>query len=408
MNEVDLALVIIGGLVLALGLFSNTLKRRTFLTEPLVALLIGIILGPAVLDVLDPARWGDEKIILEEAARLTLAIGLMAVALRLPPGYLFGHWKSLAVVLGLIMPLMWLASGLLVYLFVGLPLWVALLIGATVTPTDPIVATSIVTGPIAEEELPERLRHTISAESGANDGLAYPFLLLAVLFLTRPADEALMHWLTQVWLWEVAGAALFGALLGYVAGRLLTWSEEMGIIERHSFLAYTLALSLLTLGAGSLIGVEGIFAVFVAGLAFDTVVGGSERAEEEGVQEAVNQFFFIPIFALVGLTIPWQAWGELGWTGPLLAAAVLLLRRLPAVLVFAPLVGRLHDQRDALYFGWFGPIGVAALLYAMQAVRQTGQEEVWAITSLLICASVLAHGVTATPLTKLYGKRAAR
>ncbi len=279
-----------------------------------------------------------------------------------------------------------------------------MLAGAVVTPTDPIVSSAIVTGSVAERNLPDDVRHTISAESGANDGLAYPFVLLPILMLSRPPGEALLEWATRILLWEVLGAALFGALAGYAAGRLLEWAEAKRTVEETSFLAYTLALSLAVLGAGKLLGTDGILAVFVAGVAFDTAVRGGERQEEERVQEAVNRFFTLPIFVLLGLVLPWEGWAELGWRAPVLAAAVLLLRRLPALLALHPLLGRVRWIRPGLFMGWFGPIGVAALFYANFALGRTGHEEVWTVGSLLIAASVLAHGLTATPLTRLYGR----
>ncbi len=89
----------------------------------------------------------------------------------------------------------------------------------------------------------------------------------------------------------------------------------------------------------------------------------------------------------------------------LLAVAILLLRRLPAVLLLRPFLGRLRGIQDALFLGWFGPIGVAALFYAFLSLRQAGVEEPWIIGSLVICASILVHGCTAVPLAKLYGKQ---
>ncbi len=388
-----------------LGLLSGSI-RRSILSEPLVALLLGVLLGPAALNLLDPAGWGSQGAILEQAARLTLAISLMGVALRLPKREPLRGWRSLAVLLGLVMPLMWLVSGLLVYLILGVPLLVALLVGAVVTPTDPVVSSTIVTGELAEKNLPDRVRHTLSAESGANDGLAYPFVFLPILLLARPPEEALSHWLTHTLVWEVGVAVVFGALVGYGAGRLLEWAQGEGAMERTSFLAYTLALSLVVLGGAKLLGSDGILAVFVAGLAFDAAVSESDRAEEERVQEAVNRFFILPIFVLLGLTIPWEGWLELGWAGLLLALAVLLLRRLPAMLALKPLLGRVRGMRDALFLGWFGPIGVAALYYANLSVGEAGVKEAWVVGSLVICASILVHGLSATPLTKLYGRSA--
>lgn len=198
---------------------------------------------------------------------------------------------------------------------------------------------------------------------------------------------------------------LLGALMGYAAGRLLGWAEDRGNIEQPSYLAYTLALSLAVLGATKLLGTDGILAVFAAGVALNVAVDTEDENREERVQEAINRFFVLPVFVLLGLALPWQQWLDLGWSGPLLVAAVLLLRRLPAVLAVSPILSPAHGLRDALFVGWFGPVGVAALFYATLSLREVGFEEAWTVGSLMICASVLVHGVSAAPLTRLYGRR---
>lgn len=403
MQELYIGIVAIGGMVLVLGLCSDFLKR-TVLSAPMLALLFGIAMGPAGLGLLHPAEWGlpSDKL-LEEAARLTLAIGLMGIALRLPRTFVMRRWRDLSVLLVLVMPLMCLSVALLAYLLLGVSPLVALLIGAIVTPTDPIVATSIVTGKLAEANVPATVRHTLSAESGANDGLAFPLVLLPTSLLIFPVEQAWPYWIGRS-LWSVAGAVVLGATLGFVAGRLLHWAEAAGTMDKHSFLAYTVSLSLLAVGSAKLASVEALVAVFVAGIAFDQVVGGRERAEEENVQEAVNQFFTLPIFVLFGMLLPWDQWARLGWLAVALAAAILLLRRLPALLLLRPLLPALSDVRASAYAGWFGPIGVAALLYASMAKTRTGEELVWTVGSLVVFASLLVHGMTATPLTKLYGR----
>ncbi|GAA4400609.1 sodium:proton antiporter [Nibrella viscosa] len=403
MTELNTALVTVGSIVLGLGIFSRLLKR-TIVSIPLLALLCGILLGPQGLGLLHPAQWGKPEMILEQAARITIAIGLMGVALRLPPGFLTQHWRSLGVLLGLGMPLMWLSSSLLAYWVLGLPVLPALLVGAVVSPTDPIVASSIVTGQLATDTLPAHLRHTLSAESGANDGLAYPIVLLPVLLLTKPEGEVWGPWLGYVVLWEVGGALLFGVLLGAGAGYLLRWAEDRETVQENSFLAFSLALTLIVLGAAKLLGTDGILAVFAAGIAFDRIADTNERHEEERVQEAVNQFFTLPIFTLLGLLLPWEQWYRWGWRGMLLAGLVLLVRRLPFVLLLKPLLPDLRKRNDAFFLGWFGPIGVAALFYATLALRRTGYNEPWSIGSLLICASLVAHGVSAAPLVRWYSR----
>lgn len=398
MNQVHVALAVIGALVLALGLLSKPLERLP-LSAPLLALLLGVALGPQGLALLDPLQWSGYEALIEEAARLTIAIGLMAIALRLPPDYLARQWRSLAVMLLLAMPLMAAAGGALAAALLGMPLAVALLAGAVLCPTDPIVATSIVTGDLAERSLPERLRHLLLGESGGNDGLAFPLVWLPLVLLGGHGAE---RWLGHVLLWQVGGALAMGAALGYAGGRLLVRAERRDTIEVASFFAYTLALTLLVLGAAELARANGILAVFVAGIAFSRAVGRKERAQEERVQEAINGFFTLPIFVLIGLVIPWQEWAELGWRGAAFAVALLLLRRLPAVWLLYRLTPALGARRDALFAGWFGPIGVAALFYAVLAVRETGDERIWALATLAICASVLVHGVTASPFTRLY------
>ena len=405
LNVLYVSLATIGGLLLLLGMLGGVLKKRTPVSEPLLALLAGVLIGPAALGAIDLADLGDQTLILEEAALVTLGVALVGVALRLPVRYSSGNWRLLFVLLGVVMPLMWIAGGLLAYLILGVSFWVALLIGAIVTPTDPVVASSIVAGGVAERNLPASLRHAISSESGFNDGLALPFVVLPVLVLTEPPGEVLGHWLTQTVLLEIVAGAVLAALMGYAAGKTLRWAERKETMERTSLLTISLALSLTVLGATELLHLNGVLAAFVAGIVFNFAGSSDAKESQEEVQEAISRFFDLPIFVLLGMALPWKGWLELGWRGPLLVVAVLVLRRLPAVLVLRPLLGPLRGRlKDVLFLGWFGPIGAAALYYAAFSLKETGIEEAWVVGSLIICASVLVHGVSATPLTKLYGR----
>ncbi len=398
LSALYVSLAAIGGLLLLLGMLGGLLKERTPVSEPLIALIAGVLIGPAALGLLDLANLGNQTLILEEAALVTLGVALVGVALRLPVGYSSGNWRLLFVLLGLVMPLMWVAGGLLAYLILGVPFWVAVLIGAIVTPTDPVVASSIVGGGVAERNLPARLRHAISSESGFNDGLALPFVVLPVLVLTEPRGEVLGHWLTHTILLEIGAGAALAALIGYLAGKTLRWAERKETMEHSSLLTISLALSLTVLGVTELLHLNGVLAAFVAGIVFNFAGSSDAKESQEEIQEAISRFFDLPIFVLLGMALPWQGWLELGWRGPLLVVAVLVLRRLPAVLALRPLLGPLRVRtKDVLFLGWFGPIGAAALYYAAFSFRETGVEEAWVVGSLIICASVLVHGVSATP-----------
>ena len=404
MSSLNLALFFIGGLTLLLGLFAGFVEKRAYLSQPLLATLLGVAVGPAGLGVLDLADWGDPQGILEQVARLTVAVAVMAGALRLPSPYFRPNAGAMTLVLSVEMLGMWLVSGGLAYLLLGLPFWAAMLLGAVVTPTDPVLAGTIVTGGLAEEKVPARLRSFITAEAGANDGGAYPLVFLSVLMLQHPPGAALSEWLTHVLLWEVLAAVALGFVIGHVVGRLERWARDRDLLGKTSVLTVTIALSLFTLAAVKLVGSDGILAVFAAGVAYNRVVNKNDEVREENAQEAVNRLFTFPVFVFFGLSLPWAAWGELGLAGAALALGVLLLRRPPTLLLLSPFLKPLRGRADALFDGWFGPVGVAALFYATLAVHETGLEVVWEAASLVIFASVALHGVTATPFTKLLGR----
>jgi sodium/hydrogen antiporter len=393
----------IGSLVLALGLVSKWLEK-TPAPATLLALAAGVLLGPAALGLIDLAALGEQPVILERAARLVLGIGLLSVALRIPKQYPRRHWREMLTLISLGMLLMWAVSTAAVYAILGLPFWMAALIGAIVTPTDPIACAPIVTGPVAEQNLPERLRHAISFESGGNDGLSYLIVFLPFLLLTRPAGEALSHWLVHTLLYQVLVATLVGAALGYVAARLLRAAERRDLILDQWRLVYTAAMALVAIGVGKLIHSDEVLLVFAAGIVFTQVVPDADRKSEEQGQEAVNRFFSVPIFALLGTAIPWHGWAELRWEGVWLAVVILLLRRLPVLLLLRPLLPSVRGTAEALYLGWFGPIAVAAIYYAAMMEHRLGEPRVWHIVSLVVCASAVAHGVTAAPLTRALGR----
>lgn len=179
--------------------------------------------------------------------------------------------------------------------------------------------------------------------------------------LTRPTGEVLPYWLSHVVLWEVVAGAVLAALIGYVAGRTLVWAEFKETMERTSLLTVSLVLSVTVLGVTQLAGMNGVLAAFVAGVVFNATGSSDAKERQEDIQEAISRFFDLPIFVLLGMALPWERWVELGWGGLLFAVAVLLLRRMPAILSLRPLLGPLRGTKDLLSLGWFGPIGAAAL-----------------------------------------------
>ncbi|WP_420455453.1 cation:proton antiporter [Rubrivirga sp.] len=403
MTDLNIALVLIGGLVLVLSAVSDLLKQHG-VSDVLVALVLGVAVGPVGLGLLDPSAWGDGTVVLEEATRLAVGVGLMGAALRLPGGYFGATWRAHTVLVVGAMVGMWLTSSLLIAWILALPAPMALLIGAVVTPTDPVVASSIVTGTVAERNLPGRIPCLITAEAGLNDGLALPLVLLGIALVGGTGLESGVPAFIGQSLWQVGGAVAMGAALGTATAHLLVFAERRMLIERAGYLAIVVSLALLTLGSVRLVGSDGLLAVFVAGVAFGRVVPLSEREDAGTVAATVDLFFSLPVFTLIGMVLPWAAWAALGWHGVALALAVLVLRRLPVVLAIHRWVTPLRSVGDALFVGWFGPIGVAATFYAAHALRETGRETVFAVALLLVAASVVAQGLTATPLMRLYSR----
>lgn len=150
-ETINLVLVIIGGLVFFLGIISEVIKRLNF-SEPIAAMVLGVLLSSAVSGIFDLDVWSHK--LLEEIARLAVAVGVMGVALRVPSSYTRSHWRSVAVMLGITMPFRWIASSLLTYWITDFGFTIALLIGAIVTPTDPILTLPVVSGQLAEKKSP--------------------------------------------------------------------------------------------------------------------------------------------------------------------------------------------------------------------------------------------------------------
>lgn len=408
MDPFNLSLAVIAATVLLTGVFSLPMKRM-LIQEPMVAVAIGILVGPYLLGLIDLGALDDPNTLIFEAARITLAIAVMGVALRLERPAIRRYWPPALVLVTLGMLAMWLATSVLVMWILGLPLWLAALIGAVVTPTDPVIASGIVTGPLAEKNLPDSLRSTLSLESGANDGLAYLLLLLPILMLAHEPSAAWSAWFVDTLLIGVMLAIALGFGIGWAAARLLHWAHRLKFIESYSYLMFTVAITLFTLAVGDLIGAESLISVFVAGLAFDMWSDTGEKHDEESVQEAVSKLCTIPMLVLFGIALPFGAWLAMGWPLVLLVIAVLLLRRPPVLALLRPLLRGTLGGSDVAFLGWFGPMGVAAIFYAAYAVREAHAEVVWHTASALVFGSILVHGMTAAPFTRLYaahGRRA--
>ncbi|KAJ2439282.1 hypothetical protein GGF42_008006 [Coemansia sp. RSA 2424] len=401
--------LILGLFAVCFGLVSMVVKEWLFLSDTLVALLFGVSVGPAGMGAVNPAAWVDVPSFTLELTRLIIAIQVMAAGITLPKKYLTRELVSLLMLLGPVMAWMWLTSAVVIMLVFRLSFVESLLIASCVAPTDPVLANSIVRGKFAEAKVPQHVRNIISAESGANDGLGYPYLYLA-LYLIKFATvkEALTRWFVVVVLWEVLMSVVFGAAIGWAARKLLQFARKQEWIDHDSFLSFAISLTLLTLGLVSFVGSDDILACFVAGNALTWDDWFREETKEAHFQDVLDTLFNFTFFIYLGAVIPWSqltGGAETLTSGRLVVSIVLILlfRRLPVTLAVTKLTPAIETFRESLFAGWFGPIGVGAVFYAMVAYNEL-QDPAFAnlhvkqfllpVVYSLVTASVIVHGIT--------------
>ncbi|QQM29155.1 cation:proton antiporter [Martelella lutilitoris] len=396
--------------VIVLGALSARIQN-SLISMPLIAMAAGIVAGPAVSGWITPEAWPHQEVIVREVARFTIAISVVGIAIRVPPHVWRTMFGPVSIMLTLGMAGMWAASTLVSWATLGLAfepgLAVLALIGAAITPTDPVTASAIVSGPVAERLLPEKIRGMLSLESGANDGLGYLFVMLPLMALTRESEgpSLLGDWLVETLLMDVALAIAAGLVIGWLVAKLLEISDRYQLAEVHSYHAITIALAIAALAAGRLIGADGILTAFAAGGAFCFSVNRHDAIEEEKTHETISKVMDLPAFVIFGLVIPWEGWGKLGVLAVLFPIAILLFRRLPVVFALQPLLKRKLTGADLAFVGWFGPVGIAAIFYAMDSLERTGDPFVWHAVSTVVAGSILVHGITAIIGMKQHRKR---
>lgn len=402
MSTLDLLLTAVG----ALGVLTVTLSQKVRdlpISEPLIALTVGVLLGPRVLAVIDLPTIIEDHALIHEASRVLLSISVTGVALRYPFGALRAQWRGVALLLAIAMPVMALVSTGLAMGILGMSFGVALLLGTAVCPTDPVLASSVVTGEGAENDLPAKDRQLLSFESGANDGLALPLVLIAVALAGALSGVGAAVDIAR----EVVGALVLGAVAGAVGAKALQLGEKHGSSEHGPRLVYTILLALLVLGISGLLKLDGVLAAFTAGVAFNLVGSGSDRRTEVAIDEVVNRYVVLPFFLVLGVMLPWSEWQQLGWPVVLLALAVLVLRRLPVLFALMRPLG--VRAPDAAYLGWFGPVGVSALFYLTLEAARLGaaHHELLAAGTFIVVASTVAHAVTSSPGRAAYRRATA-
>jgi NhaP-type Na+/H+ or K+/H+ antiporter len=227
-----------------------------------ISTVAGAVFSPHATNVLRPLEYalGDEETLATITlyfSRLVLGIQLVIAGVQLPSKYLKREWRSLAYLLGPGMIAMWLTTSLLVWAMVpNITILYAMAVGACVTPTDPVLANNIVKGKFADQNIPTELQRIIIAESGANDGLGFPFLFLPLYLIQYVLQggkgshgnvgTAFGQWFYDIWVYQIILGVVYGAVVGWIAKELLHWAERRKYVDRESFLVFAVALAVST------------------------------------------------------------------------------------------------------------------------------------------------------------------
>lgn len=427
-----LVYIILGGFTSLFMLCSSFIKERMYIGEATVATLCGVIFGPHAADLINPMSWGNVDIITIEFSRLVLVVQCFAVGVELPKFYMEKHWKSVVFLLVPVMTVGWLITSLVVWWMVPPLNWLeSLVVAACVTATDPVLASSVVGKGKFAKRVPKHLRDLLSAESGCNDGMAFPFVYLSLYLIqdNLNAKDVTFHWIVYTILYECIFGAVYGFTIGYLARHGIKYAEKRDLIDRESFLVFYFVLALWCAGSGSILGVDDLLVGFACGVGFSNDGWFTQKTEESHVSNVIDLLLNLAYFVYFGTVIPWEQYNDtsLGlhaWRLVVLALFVIFFRRIPIMMLLKPFIPDIKTWREALFAGHFGPIGVGAVFVAMLARGELEHEDpvplgevptdptrphyvlftlVWPVVTFLVISSILVHGSSVAVFT--LGKR---
>lgn len=366
--------------------------ERVYLSAPIVFVIVGWVLA-AGLDVLHP---GHEPV--RVVAETTLVWVLFADASTVQISKLRRDAALYARLLGIGLPLTVALGTLAAVVMLDVQAWTALLVGAALAPTDAALGAAVLTDP----HVPVQRRLLLNVESGLNDGIATPIVLVAIAGVAADNDIAGIDGPGHA-----AVSLLIGALVGVgvgVAGGMLTRvARRKGWLSEDFAGPGVLALALLTYATAVYVGGNGFVAAFIGGLAFGATAGRGGVKEVEYVEQtaalaAVGSWLFFGAVAVAGLRHG-VSWTVVGYA----ALSLTLIRMLPVAI---SLLGAGFDRATVAFVGWFGPRGLASVIFALLALEDLdgAAHEATDVIGVTVLLSVLAHGLTATPFATRYGR----
>lgn len=395
-------LLIAGAGFFIFALIAGRLQRSP-ISPPMLFVGFGILVGPVGFDLFATKPSHETLYLIAELA-LVLILFSDASAIRLRN--LERHHVIPACTLGLGLPLT-VAAGTLaaMVIFADLPIWQAALLGALLAPTDAALGQPVLTN----DAVPQHIREAINVESGLNDGLALPLVLFfaAMAGATENEHQGATGWIAFLGS-QVAIGALAGAAVGAAGAKMLDWSERRSKAAESFQAVAGLALAVTAYAAADRFGGNGFVAAYVGGLTFGNVLRRPARFVLEFMETEGKVLEFIVFLVFATVLLP-AALPFVDWRSVLYAALSLtVLRMLPIAL---SLIGSRVGLPTILFIGWFGPRGIATILFVLLVIESgeiSTQSPIIVAAVLTVAMSVLAHGISAEPLSRLYARLSRR
>ena len=380
-----------------------TLMEKTPFSYPIVYLLLGMLIYslPLGLPFPDPI-WQEEYVV--RLTELSVIISLMATALKIRRKFGFRRWRIPLRLVSITMLLSIAAIAFLGWTFLGFSVAGAVLLGAVIAPTDPVLAEQVQVGPPDDKE-EDVVRFSLTAEAGLNDGSAFPFTWMAVvLALSLGADGSwFSEWLLRDLLYRIAVGIGAGYLIGRVLGYLVfVLPKKTGFPQaQHGFLS--LSATLATYGITELLHGYGFIAVFVAGLTLSSVEEEHKyNVEMHDFVYQMERIAMVILLVLFGGSIVTGILGYLTWQGALVGLVFLFFIRpitaLPSVL------GTYSTVKERLAICFFGIRGIGSFFYlafALDKINFAEANELWSVVGFIVMVSIILHGITATKVIQM-------
>jgi len=398
MTSTETALTVLGAL-LVFGALVSGIARRSILSLTAIFVLVGGVLGQGGLEVL---RFDPTSGFLSALATVALVVILFRDGLEVEGEMLRHEWHVPLRALVLAMPITAAIVAVAVAALTDLSWTQAFLVGALLSPTDPVLSSSVVTNP----RVPRLIRHSLNLESGLNDGLALPPVLALVAAL-KVGDDDFVWW--HFVLQDVALGFAFGVAIGLAASRLLPRGGPLTeSIPAHQRALYALGVAFLTYGVTTLPPHgNGFIAVYVCAITL-----GIRRPDIRGYVEAraddIVEIVKLGIFVVFGSLLTLDGLFLDGWAAVAIAVVALLVAR-PVALAIA-LIGTGVSRAALAFMAWFGPKGVATMTFSLLVLGSgvPGAERMYDIAALVVLCSIVAHGLTDTAGSEWMARQADR